>query len=131
MYTRLARCVVSTNLVGYLGPNGLLGGSKLRGGKHASSFSGAPGATCTAGGVAVNDVLGFLRTVAHLESTRKSQSVRRRFTHEFDRKGLAISNADRENLAVIGSELAFPRPSVANEGREESDAMSDEEQQLM
>ena len=131
MYCRLARSVVSTHQIGYLGANGLLQGPKLRGGKNAASFSGAPGATCTSGGMAVNDVVGFLRTIATLEMTRKSQSVSRRFTHEFDRKGLAVSNIDRDGLAAIGNILSFPMSSLNAEGDEVSTRNSNEEQELM
>lgn len=120
LYARLVRAVASTRLVGFLGPHGLREGSKLRGGKHASSFSGAPGATCTAGGCAVNDVVGFLRAIAMLEAVRKEESVSRRWTHEFDRTGLAVSHEDRDKLALIGTRFAFPPSSLSQSKDAES-----------
>ena len=52
-------------------------------------------------------MFGFLRAIAILEQTRQEQSMSRRWTHEFDRKGLAISHVDRNQLAIIGTRFAF------------------------
>lgn len=127
-YTRLARAVASSRLVGYLGPHGMREGSRMRGGKQASSFSGAPGATRTAGGSAVNDVVGFLRAVARLEGIRKEESVSRRWTHEFDRTGLAVPYEDRDELALIGMNFANPPSSQVAKATSQSSVGGEEDE---